>query len=336
MDASSSRSLSAIEREIVTFLQEAGADNLLITSHVNPDGDGIAAMLAFGKIAQFLGKRYGILVDGTPSTRLNFLVDFSTIQSLNGNPLTFTPEVLVVLDCPELDRIGKVKTLLPSQVSIINIDHHPGNARFGRFNLVDPQASASTEVLYSLCKAFRLPLDTALATQIYTGIVFDTGRFRYSRVTSKTLRLCAELLQQSDLDVQMVAERLFYDHSFATLKLLGVALQQLEMHYGGKVAVMYLDHATLNRPEFRDADTEGFVDYTISITGVEVGMLFQEYEPEKIRISLRSRGPFDVQAIAKQFGGGGHKKAAGCRQQGKLAIVMARVLEEVQQRLITS
>jgi phosphoesterase RecJ-like protein len=320
--------------EIITsFLHTQAHDHFLITSHHNPDADGIAAMLAFGKILQFLGKRYALVIDGAPPRQLSFLPDFATIHVYNEVRLAFTPAIVVTLDCTDLNRIGKVNTFLKEHITVLNIDHHPGNTRFGVLNLVDPDASSATELLYSLCKRLQVPIDAPLATQLYTGILFDTGRFRYSRTSSQTFRICAELLEQSKMDLQTVAEKLYYENSLATMKLLSVALDRLQTYAEGKIVVTTLDYKTLSRPEFRDADTEGFVDYTMAIQGVEVGVFLREYEREKIRISLRARNHFDVQAVAALWGGGGHKKAAGCRQEGPLEVVTTHVLQEIQQRL---
>lgn len=325
-----------IVQQVAAFLRDEAHDNFLITSHVNPDGDGIAAMLACGKVMQFLRKQYVLVVDGPPPKRYTFLADFATIQNWSEVTLDFTPEIFLAVDCADLDRIGKVKTLLTARSPIINIDHHHGNEHFGRLNLVDPQASSATELLYTLCQALEVPVDTALATHIYTGIVFDTGRFRYSQTSTHTFQVCADLLAQAKLDVQTVAEKLYYENTLATMKLLGIALNSLRLECAGRVAVITLDHSTLSRPEFQDADTEGFADYAMSLQGIEVGVFIREPERHKIRISLRARNHVDVQVIAEHFGGGGHKKAAGCRQEGALETVTAQLLQEIQKHLLTS
>jgi phosphoesterase RecJ-like protein len=163
-------------------------------------------------------------------------------------------------------------------------------------------------------------------------MAFDTGRFRFSSTTPGALMIAGEMVQ-AGANPQRIAEHLFYEYRPATLSLLATALQSLECLLEGRLAVLSLDHACLGQERYRDEDTDGFVDYAVSIQGVEAALFLREHEPERVRVSLRAKNDFDVRAVAEVFGGGGHRKAAGARISGPFQEVKARLVAEVQRRL---
>lgn len=324
--------LSAIAR----WLRDKRRDRFLVTSHVNPDGDGLASMLACGRLLRTLGKQVWLVADGSIAPRYAYLPEVETVVPYRDGLEAELPVANVItVDVPTLSRLERVRRLIPAHAGIVKIDHHPSDDHFGRFNYVDAEVSSTAEMVYRLCAALKVPIDAALATWIYTGIAFDTGRFRFSSTTPRALMIAGEMVQ-AGADPQCIAEHLFYEYRPATLSLLAATLQSLECLFDGRLAILSLDHACLSQARYRDEDADGFVDYAVSLQGVEVALFLREHEPERIRVSLRAKHDFDVRAVAEVFGGGGHRKAAGARIAGPLPAVKAKLVAEIQRRLMAA
>jgi bifunctional oligoribonuclease and PAP phosphatase NrnA len=321
---------------ITGWLQRPGSDHFLVTSHVNPDGDGLASMLACGHILRRLGKQVWLVTDGFLSPRYDYLPQIDTVVSYREGLEAELPVANVItVDVPTLSRLERVTRLIPRDAVVLKIDHHPSDDPFGRFNYVDPAASSTAELVYRLCVALNVPFDVPLGFWIYTGIAFDTGRFRFSSTTPDALIIAGEMVR-AGANPQLIAEQLFYEYRPATLSLLASTLQSLERVLEGRVSILSLDHAVLGQARYGDEDADGFVDYAVSLQGVEVAMFLREHEPGHIRVSLRAKHDFDVRAVAELFGGGGHRKAAGARLTGTLAEAKARLVNEIQRRLEAS
>jgi phosphoesterase RecJ-like protein len=213
----------------------------------------------------------------------------------------------------------------------LKIDHHPSDDHFGRFNSVDTVASSTAELVYRLCVDLGIPFDAALGTWLYTGIAFDTGRFRHSSTTPEALIIAGEMVR-AGANPQLIAEQLFYEYRPTTLSLLAPTLQSLECVLDGRVSILSLDYAVIGQARYADEDMDGFVDYAVSLQGVEVAVFLREHEPGQIRISLRAKHDVDVRAVAEVFGGG-YRKSAGARLTGTLAEAKARLVHEIQRHL---
>jgi phosphoesterase RecJ-like protein len=323
-------------RAITKWLQRKGNDHFLVTSHVNPDGDGLASMLACGRILRSLGKQVWLVADGFLSPRYTYLPQIDTVVSYREGLEAELPVTNVItVDVPTKSRLERVERLIPPDATILKIDHHPGDEHFGRFNYVDTEASSTAELIYRLCVGLGMPFDAALGTWIYTGIAFDTGRFRFSSTTPDALIIAGEMVR-AGANPQLIAEQLFYEYRPTTLSLLASTLQSLECLLDGRVSVLSLDYALLGQSRYRDEDADGFVDYAISVQGIEVALFLREHEPGQIRVSLRAKHDFDVRAVAEIFGGGGHRKAAGARMSGSIQEVKGRLVTEIQRRLEAS
>jgi phosphoesterase RecJ-like protein len=321
---------------ITEWLQRPGNDHFLVTSHVHPDGDGLASMLACGHILRRLGKQVWLVADGFLSPRYSYLPQIDTVVSYREGLEAELPVANVItVDVPTLSRLEQVARLIPRDAAILKIDHHPSDDHFGRFNYVDTAVSSTAELVYHLCLGLQVPFDAALGTWLYTGIAFDTGRFRFSSTTADALLIAGEMVH-AGANPQLIAEQLFYEYRPTTLSLLASTLQSLERVLDGRVSILALDHAILGQARYRDEDMDGFVDYAVSLQGVEVALFLREHEPGQIRVSLRAKHDFDVRAVAEIFDGGGHRKAAGARLAGTLAEVKARLLTEIQRRLEAS
>lgn len=275
-------------------------DNILIVSHVVPDGDSIGSQIALGNFLQDQGKRV-IMVnqDGIPS-RYRFLDPRKRIKkSFEG----FHPDLVLVLECSNLNRIGKLKNMIPKGSTIINIDHHPDNTLFGSINYLDTQASAIGEIIYDLLKSSDYTFDLDTANALYTSILTDTGRFSFNNTTPRSLMICSQLIQLG-ADPKFINDQLYFNHSQGCLRLLGNILGNLELLENGKYCLLSIACKSLNGFGVNPQDTEGFVDYTLFLEGAVVGALFLETSRKVVRVSLRSNGSIDVGAIAKHFGGG--------------------------------
>ena len=307
----------------VSFL--GGASTLVVTSHVNGDGDSISSCLAMANLLSRMGKSATVILDDVPE-RFDFLPGFHEIQQTDGLKHN-GPDAAVVLDCPSLDRVGSVQDFLRTDTAILNVDHHRGNRHFGIANLVSEEVSSTCELLFHLCAAMDAKIDAPLAEQLYTGILFDTGSFRYSLTTPRSHDVAAHLIR-CGARLDYVADRLYNNRSLGEIKLLGKAVESLSLRAGGRIALLNLSHDDMRR-----GDPEEVVNYGLMIKGVEVAALLKEENPGYFRVSLRSRSEVDVSAVASLFGGGGHQRAAGCRRRGDLASVTAAVIGEIEKAL---
>ncbi len=302
------------------------ADTLLLTSHLNSDGDAIGGCLALRGLLHQMGKTATIVLPGPPDRHYDFLDGWMAIRQAR-NPAEEQFDHVVIIDCPQRDRIGLVQGYIAPGARLLNLDHHPGNSGFGHVNMVSTEASSACEMIYYLFRAMELDLDTDTASQLYAGIIFDTGGFRYSLARASTFDAAAALVRQG-IDLERIAGRVFGSRTFEEVKQLGQAIHSLALHFDDRVATMHLTHAQL-----RSGDPEEVVNAGLLVEGVEVAVLLKEHEPDHYRISLRSKNSVDVSEVAALFGGGGHTKASGCHMQGTLEQVRNKLLSAIRQHL---
>lgn len=303
-------------KEVVAALKND--DDFLLSTHVNPDGDGIGSVLAMSWALKKLGKRHVMVIDDNVPEAFSYLDGHQNILSYTeGMTLPFSPKSFLSLDVANIDRIGRVGRLLPETAKIINVDHHMSNSNFGDINLVDAEVSSCAEIVFNIIAEFGFELDRSTAEAIYTGIVIDTGRFRFSSTTAGCMRMAGNLID-AGVRVSMVADSLFYSNSFETIRALSEILGTVTLYLDGRFAVSLLVHDFYEKNNREMIDTEGFVNYPLTIKGVNVSLLLQEPVKGVVRGSLRSKdGSINVNKIANIFGGGGHKKAAGFVVKGE-------------------
>ena len=307
----------------IAFLKD-GRD-FLVTSHVNADGDSIGSSLAMANILAKMGKSVSVVLNDIPES-YSFLTGFGSII-LATDMEQATDEKKVVLDCPSLNRLGMAENFFKPDTDILNIDHHKGNSDFGIVNVVSSKVCSTCEMLYHLCVAMDTTIDAELAEQLYTGILFDTGGFRYSLTTPQSHEAAAHLIR-CGARFDYIADRIYNDSSLAELKMLGKAIDSMTLHAGSRLAVLHLTN-----DELRGGNPEEAVNYGMKIQTVEVAMFLKEEKPGRYRISLRSRGEVDVRSVAAAFGGGGHARAAGCRCEGSFTSVKTEVLAALERAL---
>jgi len=304
----------------------------LLTSHVNPDGDAIGAVMGLQWALSKLGKEGVIILDGKPPEVFNFLEGYSRVRSLASAGSTELFSTAIFADSPTVERVGAASGLLAPGAAILNLDHHISNENFGQVNLTPFEMSSSAEVVYRLIMELGLAPDRACAEYLYTGIIIDTGRFRFSNTAPETLRVAADLVA-AGARPDKISEALYERNTYQTTRALGKFIDSVEMHYNGKVAVGGFDHGFIMSDFYKQVETEGFVNHALAIKGVEVAGFLREVEPGKTRGSLRSRSSFDVNELASAFGGGGHAKAAGCTIMAPLAQAREKLLAEIGKRL---
>lgn len=304
-------------------------DFFLVTSHLNPDGDSVGSQLALVSLLKEMGKRAVIIDEDPVPNNLCFLPQSDRINSKLLRTEDF-PQVSLVLDCSDLERVGKVAQLVKETDLIINIDHHISNDKFGDINLIGEEASAVAEQIFDLIKSLGYPVGKERAVSLYTAILTDTGSFQYANTTPKTHQIAACLLKEG-VSPSLLAEKVYRVDSFSRQKLLGLALGTLERTCDGSIAWFRLTREMYQQSQSSPEETNGFIDCISSIQGVKLALLFRDREDSKVKVSFRSKGELNVASLAEHFGGGGHRGASGCLIKGSIEEVEKRVLAVARQ-----
>lgn len=307
-------------------------DDYLVVSHVQPDGDAVSSTLAVGWLLSCLGKKFTMLNEGPIPQRMRYLWHADQIVNLADGELTRTYDRVICVDCADFQRVGLTQRYFAPDALIANIDHHPTNNGYGAVTLIKPDAAATAEILFDLLKTFQVQWDIDVATALYTGLLTDTGGFRYTNTSPKVMAAVSELLALG-VNGPELAETLLEEMTLAQVKVLNRALNTLQLSPEGDIAWVHVTPQDMEECGAANEDLEGIVNYPRNIRGVEVGMLFKVITERSVKVSLRSAGKVDVAELAQAFGGGGHTRAAGARIDLTLEEAIPRVLEEVRKRL---
>lgn len=306
----------------------------LLTTHVNPDGDGIGSEVATALWLAAMGKSVKILNDAAIPTTFGFLARHLPIEG-------FEPELaeqrfgesdaLIVLDTSNRQRIGRLAPLLDRHaIAIAVVDHHVSHARgFGSVNVIEPGAAATAEIVYDLVRETAHPVTRDMAEALYVGLMTDTGSFRYSNTDPEAHRMAAELVALG-LDPQKLYAQVHSHAPAERMRFFGEVLSALELQADGRLVVLEATPEHFRRHGLSGADTDGLVDLPRGIAGAEVVALFSEVDPGKVKVSLRSTGRVTIDEVASRLGGGGHAHAAGVMLHGSREEARARVLPELQ------
>ena len=295
---------------VIAFIERY--NSFLVVAHEQPDGDAISSCSAMTWLLEQYNKQVIIINESELPGRLSYLYQYDNIKRFNrDDSLQF--DAVIALDCADYSRLGEVRTLFTAEITpLLNIDHHPTNNEFGTLNIVRSHAAATVEIIYDLIKYANLTPNLPCAIALYTGLLTDTGGFRYSNTSPEVMAMASELLALG-VSAYELADHLLEKMTYARLRLLQTLLARISFssdHRIGWVSVMRDDLATCGAvPE----DLEGIVNYVLNVDSVEVGILFKESESGFVKASIRSAGKVDVAAIAHSFGGGGHVRAAGCK-----------------------
>ena len=300
------------------------AERLLVCGHVMPDGDSLGSVLALGITLENMGKKVTMAGPDPAPAIYDFLPGLEKYRV--GLPPEGGFDTFVVLDCSVPERLGHgYRELLSGEMEVIILDHHASSASFGKYRYVDPAASAVGEIIYDLIFEMGLEITRDVAVCLYTAIITDTGSFQYDSTTPGTLRRVANLMEIG-VPAAQVNIRIYEEKPIAVFQLLCSALSTLTASPCGRVSWMTVTRETLKNCGAEDEHTEGLVNYTKSIRGVEVGMLFREVEGGCYKISFRSKDIVDVNRLAALFGGGGHFHASGCTVRGDLDEIKEKVV----------
>jgi phosphoesterase RecJ-like protein len=294
-----------------------------VISHVNPEGDAIGSTLAATLALRAAGKRTGAFNADPVPPELRHLPGASEVRCAADREPPYA--CCLVVDTSDLARTGGLVGALGPGAVVLNVDHHPGNSRFGTENWVDPAASSAGEMVARLLREGAFPLTPDVAANLYAAILTDTGGFRYANTSPAALRTAAEMVE-AGADPESIARGLSGNRSLGEWRLLGEVLTGLRVEAGGRVAWVEVTMAACARAGVGMQAADEVIEYPRNLAGVRIAIAFKERSADEVRVSLRSHGAVDVAALAAQFGGGGHRNAAGCTVRGGIAEVRATVL----------
>jgi phosphoesterase RecJ-like protein len=300
-----------------------------VAGHLNPDGDSLGCTLTMTSLLERLGKSVYAYASPAIGADLKFLPN---LEKIHVGVLPEQPDfdTILLLECSDRKRGGDLEYILAGAQTLINIDHHLVSEAYGDVNHIDSGASSTAEIIFQLFESADDPqlLPTPEeATCLYTGVVTDTGRFVHSNTTAEALRVASALVALG-ADVAQINQVIYFTKSYIELKLLGRALEKMQMRFDNKYSQIILTKRDFETFGATPAQTQGIVSQPTMIPGVEVSALIKE-EPDKVSVNLRSRGSVDVSKIAQSFGGGGHARAAGFKVTGKSVEQVADELAEV-------
>jgi bifunctional oligoribonuclease and PAP phosphatase NrnA len=304
-------------------------DRFLVTTHENPDGDALGSLLAAKLGLEQLGKDVVIALHGDAPLPGEYA--FMPLDGLvRVWPDDVEGRVLLAVDCANESRIAD-PSILERVPLVVDVDHHHDNSRFGKINLIAPEASSTGEVLRDVFRELDVRLTPDLAEALYIALVTDTGRFQYTNTTPKALRLAAELVE-AGANVHRIFQGVYESVQFAKLKLLARALDRAQVYEGGAIVVSYLLRTDFAEVGAAEPYSEGIIDYLRAVEGAEMAVLIREpprTDGPTRRVSLRSSiDELDVSAIARRSGGGGHRQAAGFSSEASIEEITEFVRRE--------
>jgi len=289
-------------------------DRFVLSTHVNPDGDGLGTEVGLGLYLKARGKDVVVFNDGPPPFNFEFLSRLLPLESFSAaraDAVFGAAQVWIIVDMQNRDRLGRLQTFVgrPGLTTVI-LDHHVGDAAFGDLNIVVPEKAATGELVYDYLKLDPTRLDAPMAEALYTALVTDTGSFRHSNTDSDVHTMAAHLLSLG-VESAVVQSRIHQHRHMDRLRFMGHMLKELKTSPDGTVAWFEVAPALLARYHVDGSDTEGLVDFPRTVPGVEAVVLFTDLGDGRTKVSMRSSGRVDVNAIARALGGGGHRFAAG-------------------------
>ena len=282
----------------------------VVTSHARPDGDAIGSSMAMAYALRHLGKDVRVVSRDAPPPPM---MAFPGVTEIEVTAHVDDPgEAAIIMECGDLARTG-VSGL--DEAFVINIDHHPGNLMFGDTNWFDLSAAACGEMVFDLIRALGVPLSVEIATHIYVAVLTDTGGFHYSNITPRTFDICRQCTE-AGVNPAAIARAVYDSNRIGRLKLFRAVLNGMQLDAAERIATLFVTTQMAADCGATYEDTEGLVNFPLTAKEVLAVVFFKENGPGDWRVSLRSKGDIDVNAVAKGFGGGGHKNASGCSVHG--------------------
>jgi bifunctional oligoribonuclease and PAP phosphatase NrnA len=304
-----------------------GRQRFVIASHARPDGDAIGSSMAMAYALRAMGKEARVVSrDPAPPPMLVFpgVAEIEVVDRVDD-----PGDAVIIMECGDVARTGIAGL---DAGFVINIDHHPGNSMYGALNWFELGAAACGEMVFDLVRALGVPLSHDIAVHIYIAILTDTGSFHYSSISPQTFDICRQCME-AGVNPPAVARSIFDSNNLGRLKLFGAVLSGMELDPTGRLAIVMVDHALAERCGGTYEDTEGLINLPLTVKEIVAVVFFKENAPGDWRVSLRSKGAIDVNVVAKEFGGGGHKNASGCSAQGSLEELKAVFTDKITRQI---
>ena len=301
--------------------------SFLVCAHVNPDPDALSSQLALAMYLQSQGKKVYTINEQRPPVQFKFMPGFEMLKTIPKKKIAF--DAALIVDCGDLNRIGKVKKLIGKDHLIINIDHHITNDKFGDLNWIEPKASSTAEMLYDLLTKAGCKFTDSICKLLYLGIMTDTGSFRYDSTTPHAHHVAAQLMK-SGFSVSELYRRVYERITLSDVKMFTKVINQFEIFHNGRAVCLTLHKDTLRKFSTEFDLRDKIFSFLRAIRGVEAIVVFSEQGQGKTRVNLRSQGNrVDVAKLAQYFGGGGHRKASGCVIDAPLPIAREKLLKQL-------
>ena len=315
----------SIIRELISAVRNN--ERFMVATHVRPDGDAIASLLATKLILQRLGKKADAYAQDRLPPELEFLPQ--TRKILNKPSESVEYEAAILVDCGDFQRVGdELSDFISRRVPfVINIDHHVPDKPFGNIYWAETAASSTCEMLFDLCMSLSLAPDAAMSTLLYTGIMTDTGSFRHSNTNRRVFEVVSVLVE-AGADPAYIATQVYDSATPDKLTLLAEVLGTVQFHAGSRIATAEMTRSMLSNASASYMDSEGFITHLRSVKSADLAILFREEGNGVVHISMRSRQGIDVAKLAQRHGGGGHRQAAACRIRGSLNAVRSQFIGE--------
>ncbi len=320
------KTIDEIPQDLIDLIERS--DSLAILSHKNSDGDSLGSVIALERALTKIGKHIHIPAPTTFPQRYSFMHKYSNGWGNFPNKV----DAIISVDCSTPDRIDWGEFQRPEGIPLANIDHHDGNQNFGDINWVKPSAAAAGVLVYKLIRSLDIPIDKETASALYVAIMTDTGRFSFSNTNPDALRIASELIEFG-AEPKYLTTEVYFNFSEGYMRNIGIALFNSRSFHRGRILFLTLDRATMRSFSTSPDDSEGIIDFAMSVRNVDVAALFKEITSNKIRVSLRSRRGINVAKVAEHFGGGGHPNAAGCTISDNLVMAQTAVLENIRKLL---
>ena len=302
--------------------------DIVCMAHKDADADSLGSALAFAATLRAIGKApHPVVPDPVPFT-LDYLPGYETLER--------EPEridAIFTFDCATTGRFGEKRGLLESgRFPVVNIDHHVSNSAYGSVNLIQPDASATGQVVFRLLRTLGLPIPPEAATNLYAALLTDTGGFRHENTTEEALRLAAELVHLG-ADPAWIALKSYKSRAVSTLRLEALAVAAMRTELEGRLVWSEVTRGMLDEAGASWQETDGIIDVLQTVDTMTVAVLFKELQPDVTKISVRTRGDADATDLCSPFGGGGHRRAAGAELHAPLAVAQERVLQLAREQL---
>lgn len=301
------------------------AKTIAAFSHINTDGDAVSSLLSLKEGLESIGKKVDVFVDSDIPTHVKFLKDTTKL-----NPkMREKYDLMIAVDCGDEARLGSFTEIFLKFKNTVQIDHHINNPNFAELNIIDSLASSTAEIIYDILRFLKITITPNMAELLLTGILTDTGGFRFQNTTSYSLKTASELLDIYGKSVSGIAEKVFSGYTALEYEAMKTAINGMRLFHDNRIAILTMRLSDYKRIGVKENDCQNFARLGLDISSVEASAVISESSPGVYKVSMRSKGNIDVASAAKSFGGGGHKNASGCKLYGDYETVVEKVVKSM-------